>query len=412
MGEVSGAKIAGALELAVEDNRNGIPTRAVIVFETGGVRLQEANLGLAAIAEIHAGIHALRAYGPVIGITAGVVGCFGGMSIAAGLCSYLLMTREARLGLNGPQVIEQEAGIEEYDSRDRPRRARPLRSREPSMSQTELSTRGATWMRALTANFSGRKPVAGYGSTLQVVDATLADRPTRYIAVVPDAANRFPRARSGEVGLIEGWQLARAVRDAMTEDAGRDQKRAIVAVIDVASQAYGRREEAYGIHLALAAAADAYAAARLAGHPVIGLIVGRAMSGALLAHGYQANRLIALDDAEVMVHAMGKAAAARVTLRSVADLERLAQEIPPMAYDIASFASLGLLWRLLKVKDAQTPDASDIDTVQTALATALADIAADPSRGLESRLGAPLRQASSQVRARLRAQWNAQTEGA
>ncbi len=50
--------------------------------------------------------------------------------------------------------------------------------------------------------------------------------------------------------------------------AGRDRNRAIVAVIDVASQAYGRREEAYGIHLALAAAADAYAAARLAGHPV------------------------------------------------------------------------------------------------------------------------------------------------
>ncbi|MGN7101157.1 biotin-independent malonate decarboxylase subunit beta [Ralstonia holmesii] len=120
MGEVSGAKIAGALELAAEDNRNGVPTRAVIVFETGGVRLQEANLGLAAIAEIHAGIRALREYGPVVGITAGVVGCFGGMSIAAGLCSYLLMTREARLGLNGPQVIEQEAGIEEYDSRDRP----------------------------------------------------------------------------------------------------------------------------------------------------------------------------------------------------------------------------------------------------------------------------------------------------
>jgi malonate decarboxylase beta subunit len=42
------------------------------------------------------------------------------MSIAAGLCSHLLMTREARLGLNGPQVIEQEAGIEEYDSGDRP----------------------------------------------------------------------------------------------------------------------------------------------------------------------------------------------------------------------------------------------------------------------------------------------------
>jgi malonate decarboxylase beta subunit len=120
LGEVGGAKIAGALELAAADNRQGVPTRAVILFETGGVRLQEANLGLAAIAEIHSAIIDLRRHQPVIGVIAGTVGCFGGMSIAAGLCSYLVVTREARLGLNGPQVIEQEAGITEYDSRDRP----------------------------------------------------------------------------------------------------------------------------------------------------------------------------------------------------------------------------------------------------------------------------------------------------
>jgi malonate decarboxylase beta subunit len=120
MGEVGGAKIAGALELAAEDNRRGIPTRAVILFETGGVRLQEANLGLAAIADIQAAIVDLRRYQPVIGITAGTVGCYGGMSIAAGLCSYLVVTREARLGLNGPAVIEQEAGLAEFNSRDKP----------------------------------------------------------------------------------------------------------------------------------------------------------------------------------------------------------------------------------------------------------------------------------------------------
>lgn len=119
LGEVGGAKIAGALELAAEDNRAGVPTQAVIVFETGGVRLQEANLGLAAIAEIHSAIVDLRRYRPVIGISAGTVGCFGGMSIAAALCSYLIVTREARVGLNGPAVIEQEAGLAEYDSRDR-----------------------------------------------------------------------------------------------------------------------------------------------------------------------------------------------------------------------------------------------------------------------------------------------------
>lgn len=120
LGEVGGAKIAGALELAVEDNRNHIPTVAILLLETGGVRLQEANLGLAAIAEIQAAIVALRQYQPVIGVVAGSVGCFGGMSIAAGLCSYLIMTQEGRIGLNGPQVIEQEAGLQEYNAKDRP----------------------------------------------------------------------------------------------------------------------------------------------------------------------------------------------------------------------------------------------------------------------------------------------------
>jgi malonate decarboxylase beta subunit len=120
LGEVAGAKIAGALELAVEANQAGESIAAVLMFETGGVRLQEANLGLAAIAEIQSAIVALRKLQPVVALITGPVGCFGGMSITAGLCSYLLMTREGRLGLNGPQVIEQEAGVGEYDSRDRP----------------------------------------------------------------------------------------------------------------------------------------------------------------------------------------------------------------------------------------------------------------------------------------------------
>lgn len=120
LGEVGGAKIAGALELAVEDNLKGIPTAAILLLETGGVHLQEANLGLAAIAEIQAAIVNLRQYQPVIAVVAGSVGCFGGMSIAAGLCSYIVMTQEGRLGLNGPQVIEQEAGVQEYNAKDRP----------------------------------------------------------------------------------------------------------------------------------------------------------------------------------------------------------------------------------------------------------------------------------------------------
>ena len=119
IGEVSGAKIAAALDLALEDTKSGRPVQVVLLLETGGVRLQEANLGLEVIAEINSSLLALRQHVPVVGVIAGMIGCFGGMSITASLCSYLIMTREARLGLNGPEVIEEQSGIEEFDSKDR-----------------------------------------------------------------------------------------------------------------------------------------------------------------------------------------------------------------------------------------------------------------------------------------------------
>ncbi|MEU4408943.1 biotin-independent malonate decarboxylase subunit beta [Streptosporangium sp. NPDC023963] len=118
IGEVSGAKIAATLSLAAADNRAGTPTAAILLLETGGVRLQEANLGLATIAEVCSALLELRALQPVVGVIAGALGCFGGMSIAAGLCTSLIMTREGRLGLDGPEVIESEAGVAEFDASD------------------------------------------------------------------------------------------------------------------------------------------------------------------------------------------------------------------------------------------------------------------------------------------------------
>ncbi|MED5595241.1 biotin-independent malonate decarboxylase subunit gamma [Janthinobacterium sp. P210006] len=270
------------------------------------------------------------------------------------------------------------------------------------MNAITETSRGATWLAALT---DGTAPLDGYPPSVRVVDAPLAGEAARYLAVLPDPDNRFTRARTGEVGLVEAWQLARAVQQVVAEDRDLAVKRPIVAVIDVASQAYGRREEAYGIHQALAGAAGAYAEARLAGHPVIGLIVGKAMSGAFLAHGYQANRLIALDDPQVMVHAMGKASAARITLRTVEALEALAETIAPMAYDIRNYATLGLLWQTLQVAHPDAPSGEDVGQVRASLQAALGDIRADPERGLASRLGAPHRQASAKVREVLGQQW-------
>src|ERR1700678_3905252 len=113
MGEVSGEKMTAALDLAYADSKKGTPTSAVILLETGGVRLQEANLGLAAIAELMGSILLLRKYAPVICLSAGTVGCFGGMSLAAGLASCRVLTRHDRPGLNWPRLIVQEGGNDE-----------------------------------------------------------------------------------------------------------------------------------------------------------------------------------------------------------------------------------------------------------------------------------------------------------
>ncbi|MBV8047771.1 MAG: biotin-independent malonate decarboxylase subunit gamma [Paludibacterium sp.] len=270
------------------------------------------------------------------------------------------------------------------------------------MSTSSQPTRGALWIAALTG---GAQPAGGYPASVTVIDAALAGESARFIAVVRDENHRFPRVHNGEVGLVEGWTIARAVDEVVEADRNAAQKRPIVAVIDVPSQAYGRREEAFGIHQALAGAAGAYAKARLAGHPVIGLIVGKAMSGGFLAHGYQANRLIALDDGSVMVHAMGKASAARITLRTVEELEKFAATVPPMAYDIGNYATLGLLWTLQQVASPDAPGAADTAQVTKTLEQALADIRKGP-RDLSGRLNNGNRRASLEVRNRLRAEWD------
>lgn len=273
------------------------------------------------------------------------------------------------------------------------------------VNATRVATRGLNWFNALTAE-SSFKIVPDFPASLRVADGELNGYPVRVIAVVADANNQFPRAQQGEVGLLEGWSLAKAVDQVIQTDQAQSQKRAILCVVDVPSQAYGRREEVLGIHQALGAAADRYITARLAGHPVISLLVGKAMSGAFLAHGYQANRLIALDDEGVMVHAMGKESAARVTLRSVEELEQLASKVAPMAYDIHNYHSLGLLAEILQVQNIVHPQTEDVQLIQQHVSAALQDILQSQDRSLSSRFHGENRQASQKVRALLREQWS------
>lgn len=274
------------------------------------------------------------------------------------------------------------------------------------MTQTAVaSRRGRIWFDALTNDVDHVE--TGLRSVL-VADATLGGERVRVLSVVPDPNNRFPRARHGELGLDEGWALARHVREAIEADRAGT-KRPILAIVDVKSQAYGRLEELLGISWACAAATDAYATARLAGHPVISLIVGSAMSGGFLAHGYQAHRLLAFDNPGVQVQAMGKESAARITLRSVQELDELGAQVTPMAYDIRSFAKLGLVHELIGDVDPDAPSQEQIAHVAEHIIEAITDVRRDPG-DLTTRLENPqaraTRAASLEVRRRMAEQWN------
>jgi len=116
VGEVHGAKLCGILAAALRER----PAAVLLLLDTGGVRLQEANAGLVAVSEVMRGVLAARAAGiPVVALIGGGWGCFGGMGIVARCCDAIAMSEEGRLGLSGPDVIEETKGVEELDAADR-----------------------------------------------------------------------------------------------------------------------------------------------------------------------------------------------------------------------------------------------------------------------------------------------------
>jgi malonate decarboxylase beta subunit len=115
-GEVHGAKLLGLLRAA----RDAKSIPVLILFDTGGVRLQEANAGELAIAEImRALIEARVAGAKVVGLIGGRAGCYGGGGLIASCCSALAISEHGRIGVSGPEVIETNRGVEEFDSKDR-----------------------------------------------------------------------------------------------------------------------------------------------------------------------------------------------------------------------------------------------------------------------------------------------------
>ena len=116
VGEVHGAKLVGLLRRALRER----PRAVLLLLDTGGVRLQEANAGLVAVSEVMRAVLEARGAGvPVLALVGGGWGCFGGMGIVARCCDAIAMSEEARLGISGPDAIEATLGVEALDASDR-----------------------------------------------------------------------------------------------------------------------------------------------------------------------------------------------------------------------------------------------------------------------------------------------------
>jgi len=116
VGEVHGAKLVGLFKRALRDR----PDAVLLLAESGGVRLHEANAGLIAVSEVMRALLDTRAADiPVIVLIGGANGCFGGMGIVARCADQLVISDIGRLAMSGPEVIEASHGVEEFDSRDR-----------------------------------------------------------------------------------------------------------------------------------------------------------------------------------------------------------------------------------------------------------------------------------------------------
>jgi malonate decarboxylase gamma subunit len=203
-------------------------------------------------------------------------------------------------------------------------------------------------------NFS--LPSADYGPGAVVGSAKLNGRECTVIA--NDATVRNPRFKvvyAGIIGLEEAYKMAMAVYRTLEADEARPiaEKRPLLLIVDTPGNAPGKVEEIVGMNKATGAYQLALAQARKAGHPVLAVVIGRAISGAFLCHGLQADQILSLSSKyETIVHVMPLTSIARITKRDLEQLTELSKSNPVFAAGPEFFFQLGGLEEIIESPEA------------------------------------------------------------
>lgn len=210
---------------------------------------------------------------------------------------------------------------------------------------------------------------AEYGPGAVVGTAKLEGETITVIANDAYAFNdRFPVVFGGVIGLEEAYKMATTVYRTMEADQEKPlaEKRPIVLIVDTPGNGPGKMEEIAGMNKATGSYQLALAEARKTGHPIVAMVIGRAISGAFLCHGLQADEILALStDFGTMIHVMPITSISRITKMDIERLEELSKVNPVFAPGVNFFYNLGGVKEIVnKVEDMRSVIAKHVKEVQ------------------------------------------------
>lgn len=195
-----------------------------------------------------------------------------------------------------------------------------------------------------------------FGASAVIGTAALNGEVCTVIANDAMTANpKFPVVYAGIIGLEEGYKMALAVYHSIRADQDRPlaEKRPLVLIVDTPGNGAGKQEEIFGMNKATGAYQMALAEARKAGHPIVAIVVGRAISGGFLCHGLQADHVLSLGPKfNTMIHVMPITSISRITKLNIEWLQELAENNPVFAAGPDYFYKLGGVEELIDSIDA------------------------------------------------------------
>jgi malonate decarboxylase gamma subunit len=191
---------------------------------------------------------------------------------------------------------------------------------------------------------------------------------------------RFRVVFNGVMGMEETYKFSQALYATIDEDKDKpiDEKRPVVLLIDTPGNSPGKIEEIVGMTKGTASYQFALMDARAAGHPVIGMIVGRAISGAFLCHGLLSDRILSLPkDYGTIVHVMPTTSIAVITGIPLERLNELVKTNPVFASGAEFVYKLGTIDELL----------DNPDQMRDAIIRNIAEVKELRKQGREDKLG-------------------------